>query len=164
MLKNSNVIFSVHGKVLRWRILKSFLVVLLSLQVSFAYALPTGAHFKLCIGYDGHIDISLDDCDTGSTQPIQPSVAAAHTDNHHGDCLDIDMGCVSFDKLRPTLAEVCISSEMAKVNSAISVDGNVVDLSSRPLSQYQNHDCFHRESDTFPGQLTDYLRTTILLI
>lgn len=162
MTKNLNAISSVPLKALGCRILKSFLLILLSVQVIAAYGLPAGAHLKLCIGYDGHIDISIDGCATDSTQPNRPAAAETHTDSHHGDCLDIYMGCDSFDKLCSTFPEVYISNEMNKVNNTISVFGSLTGLSCRPLSQ--NHNFYYQDGETFPDPCIDSLRTTILLI
>lgn len=93
------------------------LVLLLLVQVSAAYAMPAGAHLNLCIGFDGHIELSPDGC-ASTTKPVSrlPEIQA-NEDDHHDDCLDVAIGCVVLDEMRPPRTEVSLSAIKARNNN-----------------------------------------------
>ena len=136
----------------------SMLTILLILQASAAYALPTEVHFNLCIGLDGHVDISQNDCisDPGHTAQ-RVDVVFLYADDHHSDCLDVSIGCVSSDYLRPST----IQNSFSKITKTTS------NYSSQPAERYvfsaphQIH--YFSTRNASPSYLT-FLRTIVFLI
>lgn len=71
----------------------SYLVVIL---LAISYSLPVEGHLKICIGYDGHIDVEAHACETKS--PIGQPEQIIGSDDHHNECIDFESTCDSnFD-------------------------------------------------------------------
>ncbi len=164
MLNSLVGLFSTHGNALRWRIFKSLLVILLVFQVSTASAVPAGAHLKLCIGFDGHIDVSPDDCASNPSQALRLPDPIQYGEDHHGDCVDVEIGCVSSEALRPSIAEVCLSKVEIRRNDSSSATGNYALSFTHRINQTSIHNASHLNSEVFPPSDIFFLRTVILLI
>ena len=84
------------------RLIKNFrplLALLLLLQATTVYALPTDIHLNLCFGSDGHLKISADFCaETLLIQQSQPMSSVLSSEDHHGDCLDVVLNCDSEEE------------------------------------------------------------------
>ncbi|MBW2368726.1 MAG: hypothetical protein JRH15_12660 [Deltaproteobacteria bacterium] len=75
-----------------------FIAVLLILLISPTAALPQGVHLNLCIGFNGHTDISLDDCSIDSMQLCRWQDLILYGESQQDNCLDIAFGCTASDK------------------------------------------------------------------
>lgn len=160
----STVFHHSQSGVCKSRKMNKLLAILLILQVVVAYSVPAGAHLNLCIGFDGHVDITLDDCVADLGHPNPPQADASHDDDHHGDCMDIAMGCASINTVRVSIREVCTSSELTRINKNITVNGGLSVLNANPLSPCLNQTSFYSEDCSRPSLQIDCLRSTVLLI
>jgi len=95
------------------RLIKKYrplLGLLLLLQATTVYALPADIHLNLCLGSDGHLEISTDFCtDTQLFEQSQPLSSTLSNDDHHGDCLDIIVNCDLEEELFSTSEEALLS-------------------------------------------------------
>lgn len=140
------------------------IAILLILQVSAAYALPAGVHLNLCIGFDGHIDISIDGCAGNPSQPPRQPDTILYGEDHHDNCLDVAIGCVSSDELRPLVAEVCSSKAKPKRNDSPPTTENYTLSFSHRISQSSIRTSHYLNSRAFPPPHLVSLRTIVLLI
>lgn len=153
-----------HETMKTWRNFFSPLIaLLLILQMSTAFASPPGAHLELCFGTNGHFDVSPDFCDTHFNPPQQQRDAAVSDPLHHGDCLDLVIGCGFYDQAVPPGGSDCISKAKVQQSSSRSAVFPAV-LFSRNLPQAGLHSPFHlNRQDLLPSPLAS-LRTVVLLI
>lgn len=136
----------------------SMLAILLILQASAAYALPTEVHFNLCIGLDGHVEISQNDClgDPSHTAQ-QVDVVSLYVDGHHSDCFDVSIGCTSSDYLRSSTIQ----------NSFSKITKNIRNYSSQPAERYvfsAPHQIPYFSTRIAPPSYITSLRTIVFLI
>jgi hypothetical protein len=164
MLEKINMVFPTLRNAVRWRVFRSLIVILLVLQVSAAYALPAGAHLKLCIGFNGHFDISLDECTAEPGRPPQPPGTVPHDEDRHDECLDIAVGCVSLEALHPSIAEVCVSTVKTINLNLPRAIGNAALSDSHLIFHPSNHSVLHFERGADISSSLDCLRTILLLI
>lgn len=146
-------------------IFRQLIVILLIFQVSAAYALPTGVHLNLCLGFDGHVDLSQEYCDSDSSlAPQQLDLVLLSAEDHHGDCLDVEIGCVSSGEFRAPTSEV--RSSIAKVNknesSLLAANSAFSFRHQGAQSSIRSH--LHSNGRFFPPPHLDSLRSIILLI
>ncbi|MEW6520086.1 MAG: hypothetical protein AB1461_11790 [Thermodesulfobacteriota bacterium] len=144
-----------------WRnIFSPLLALLLIVQMSTAFAAPPGAHLALCFGFDGHFDVAQDFCDTSVTLPQQQQDDLS-AGLHHGDCLDLVIGCGSYDQAVPHSASLCktkVRQESARPAAcpAATFSRNLPQLEFQPPSRLH-----HQE---LPTSSLLSLRTVVLLI
>ena len=85
------------------RIRKKFFVGLSIIVMAATYALPSGLHLKLCIGEDGHWDISAVACASEQQTSVSKHSHGNPTD-HHGKCSDFTAACDGKEICRPISA------------------------------------------------------------
>ena len=149
----------------RLYIARQLIAILLIFQVSAAYALPAGVHLNLCLGFDGHVDISQEYCVSDSIQaPQQLDRVLLYAEDHHADCLDVAMGCVSSVELRPPVSEV--RSTIAKVskNDSPLLAANYVFSFPRQIARSSIRSPLQMNDGISPPSHLDSLRSIILLI
>jgi hypothetical protein len=136
----------------------SMIAILLILQVSAAYALPAEVHLNLCIGLDGHVDISQNDCIGASSHPAQRlDDVLLSADDHHDDCLDLTIGCATADYFRTSTTE----------NSFSKTTKTFRNYSSHPADKnvfYAPRRIPHFLTRTAPPSDITFLRTVVFLI
>ncbi len=78
------------------------IIVLLAMSLMFmTYGLPSGLHLGLCIGEDGHWDITVVACAPDQQGPFSKHSKENPTD-HHGKCTDFTTTCDEKEIHRPT--------------------------------------------------------------
>lgn len=139
------------------------IAILLILQVSAACALPAEVHLNLCIGFDGHIDISIDGCAGNPNQPPRQPDMILYGENHHDECLDVAIGCASSNELCPLVAEVCSSKAKPQRNNSPPTSENYPLSFSHRISKSSIRTA-HLNTGAFPPPHLVSLRTIVLLI
>ena len=150
----------------RWiDIFRPLLTILLILQVSAAHALPAGIHLNLCFGSDGHFDISPDLCTVSPlTPPFPQSDTGIFSEAPHGDCLDVEIGCVSSDEQHPPIAKVCPAKTKAQRNNSPLATKNHTLSFSHQTFQSSIRTPSHLNDGPVPPSHLISLRTIVLLI
>ncbi len=74
------------------RRIRKIWVVLAIILMFTAYGLPSSLHFKICIGEDGHFDITPLACASNQQTPVSKHSNTNPTD-HHGKCTDFTTAC-----------------------------------------------------------------------
>lgn len=140
------------------RVRQKIFVALAIILMVMAYSLPSGLHFKFCIGEDGHWDITPVACVPDQQTPVSNHSNANHTD-HHGKCTDFTTACDEKEICRPTsvLFSRNPSTKLFQLASVAKASG-VIPLPAIKPSFFQPG--FSETSFPLPA----YLRSVILLI
>jgi len=146
-----------------WRnIFSPLIALLLILLMSTAFASPPGSHLELCFGFDGHLDVSPDFCNTHFNSQKQQD-ASLTAGLHHVDCLDLAIGCGSYNQTGPPGGNARICKTKVQQESSLPAEFPAGAF-SRNLPQAQFQPSFHlNHQDPFPSHLAS-LRTIVLLI
>ncbi len=136
---------------------QKILSVLAMVLMVMAYGLPTGLHFKFCVGEDGHWDISVVACASDEQTPVSNSSYTDPTD-HHGECTDYTTACHKKNTCRTSFVSFS-QRESAKVFqlTAIAEAPGIIALPTIKPS------AFPSSSEPSVAQPA-YLRTVVLLI
>jgi hypothetical protein len=149
----------------RWLgLFRPLIIILLALQVSTIYALPADAHLNLCIGYDGHFEISADSCaivPDHFSRTLDPVLA---DEDHHGDCLDLTLGCSATKGLRPSLANHRRAGHQFPGTSQSSAPGGYFYPHPLQHPDIPSRTCSPPDAPVLPSAHLLPLRTTVLLI
>lgn len=145
-------------------IFRPLIAILLVLQVSAAYALPAGVHLNLCIGNDGQIDLSPDVCASSPTQPQRHPDTILCGEDHHDDCLDLAIGCVSSEETCPPITKANSSKAKTKRNVSAPAAANYALSFFHRISQSSIRISPHLNGGAFPSSHLVSLSTIVLLI
>lgn len=75
------------------KITQAFAVFIL-LMMNTILVIPSGLDLELCLGKDGHIDVSLNNCQDGASPKIPTRQhPPTYTTTHHDNCLHIALAC-----------------------------------------------------------------------
>ena len=140
------------------KLVRSILAILLIFQVGAAYALPADFHLNLCVGYDGHFDISPDECST-----VDQEADLANEENHHDDCLDVSLGCVALDDVHPRPVRACQSQTKGnRLVAPLSLSQQSIALTFKLHPSYGSQPNLSRGA--LPALPLVSLRSVVLLI
>jgi hypothetical protein len=143
-------------------IFSTLLTLLLILQMGTAFALPPGSHLELCFGPDGHFDISPDTCRNHLILPQQQAVSQS-SGIHHGDCIDLAIGCGPDDHAVLSNAGSGIGKTTIRVLPCLPA-ALPAGIFARPLPWAEFHPSFPANGiTTSPPHLVS-LRTIVLVI
>lgn len=99
------------------------ITVLFVLMMSVMLALPTGMDLKFCFGSNGHIDLSLNNCqdDVPSKCSTKERLSIYNT-GHHGECRDVAVACnIAQEFIRTHGKSGSLKSEQKNDTSKISL-------------------------------------------
>ena len=140
--------------------MKKFLAVLLICTLGVATGLLSISHMNLCIGSDGHIDISS--CLESVNAP-ESNLNASKSKEHHDECLDIEITCEVFDNGKLALVDASSLNPNSKKND-ISL---MLPMTFSLLSNYEDRSRFASfpvNAGTLSSSHPVFLCTTVLLI
>lgn len=143
---------------------RTLIAFLLVLQVGTVQALPSDGHLNLCLGYDGHFEISADACHALSDLPSRPAHPFLADDEHHGECLDLPLGCSVSAGLLPSSANLQqLRRQSPDRNSSLTRAG-YLSAPARQLFHLLHHTPSTPADRRFPPAHLTPLRTIVLLI
>lgn len=137
---------------------------MLILAMSIFLTLPSGGHFKLCFGQDGHFDIAIEACSDANKAalPHRPHDDGGHVQKSHSDCTDIIVACRSFDQL------VRAPGNGGALKSQIKKDDPPATGLLSGLFLQKMGSIYPRVPDSYrcsvPPSHPDFLRTIVLII
>ncbi len=140
------------------RVRNKFFVVLAIILMVTAYAPPSGLHLKLCIGEDGHWDISAVACASEQQTPVSSHSHSNPTD-HHGKCTDFTTACDEKEICIPTSA--LSPRNQSSKNFSLTPVANASGIIPQPAIKQS---VFQHCSSEISFSLPAYLRSVVLLI
>ena len=81
---------------------QALIEIVIIFSISIFFSLPPGVHLELCFGFDGHVDATPGSCIADRAGQLRQQVGSTDEHHHHGNCLDIVIGCTSWDILAHT--------------------------------------------------------------
>lgn len=136
---------------------------LIFLLLATVFALPPGVHLEICFGFDGRIDTTPDACIIGSTGQPQKHVRDVNRHDHHENCLDVVIGCISLDTLVHTKGKDGLCKSKIKRDDSSTSAGNAIDTFSRLPNKFSAHIASLHNID-IPSLSISSLKTVLLLI
>ena len=143
--------------------IRPLLALLLLLQATNVYALPEDIHLNLCLGTDGHLEISYDFCAETLLFQQPKSLGSVFTsEDHHGDCLDIVANCDSEELFSFSEKTLLAKTEIIENSPPLVVEENIC-FSPYQVVQSSILNSYLISRASFPAHL-GFISTTVLLI
>ncbi len=140
------------------RVRHKILVVLTMVLMAAAYSPLSGLHLKLCIGEDGHWDITAVACASNQPPPVSKH-SNENPSDHHGKCTDFTTACDKKEICNPSpvLFPRNPSAKVFPLSSVTKTSGVIPQPAIKPSVSLS-----YSSEKSFPHPA--YLRSVVLLI
>lgn len=137
---------------------------LLVLLISTMLVLPQGVDLELCLGNEGHIDFSLNDCQDDASQMIPARERLQIYDTaHHDECIDVTIACNTGQRLTRTDGiSGSLKSTLKQNHCKASIFRS--EYLDDSVGANLTPNIYPVLLDDFPSPQLDSLRTVVLLI
>lgn len=140
------------------------LAVFILLMMNTILVIPSGLDLEICLGKDGHIDVSLNNCQDGASPKIPTRQhPPTYTTTHHDNCLHIALACGNPKEAIYTDGKT--ACQQYALNKTPSMLPFILSESlAGSANMYLGSNVFFIPFETLPSPHIASLRTVFLLI